>query len=50
VNGGKIGGDERVMDGVRVGGNMRNVSDFIGNVSTMFPVQWKHEKPSKIKG
>lgn len=43
-------GDERVREGVKGGGNRRNVSDFMGNVSTMFPVQWKHEKPSKIKG
>lgn len=45
-----MGGDERVREGVKEGGNGRNVSVFRGNVSTMFPVQWKHEKPSKIKG
>lgn len=45
-----MGGGEREMERMKEGGNGRNVSDFPGNVSTMFPVQWKHEKPSKIKG
>lgn len=45
-----MGSDERVREGVKEGGNRQNVSVFRGNVSTMFPVQWKHEKPSKIKG